>query len=659
MASGTISLGKSKNIEGRISWSSTANGTTANTSTVTANLQVRRPDGYTTTGTWTGSLNVGGTSQSYSYYGGVSSSWVTVKSLSITKTHSSNGSGTCYISGSITAPTGTSQEGAKVSGSATVTLDTIARAATIDSAPNFNDTANPTIKYSNPAGSAVTSLQACISLDGSKDDVAYRDISKTGTSYTFSLTDAERKVLRQATTGSNSRTVRFYVQTDIGGNTYRKYLSKTFTISSPKPTISNFKVVDMYATTKALTGDENVIVKFYSRPKVTATLAAVKEATLKSYKINNNATNNISGSSYSVDTSYLAAEGNTFKLDVVDSRGNVTTQTVTKTLLNYVKLTCKLSASPPTPTGELDFTVSGNYFNNTFGAVRNTLQIQYRTKVNDSMWGDWVTVTAPPAFSGNKYTVSVSLTGVDYLSKYTYQARATDQLATANSSMVNLKTVPLFDWGESDFKFNVPVVMPNNNRFMATTTEGATLNAFQPCNGNNNLVIGYGGYTEGIGATNLYGNDVNILTNTDLTVNNGTTVYSILGAMKAMSTAYQLTTTVTAGSGYSGCEATAYLAGNSLRIYLKATRNANSGTGDITNETVMDIKVAHGGKINNLYATGFASSATGSPATFFADVTKTDANNYTINVKLCGAATADNAWSAHFSMPCTLNLSAY
>ena len=65
----------------------------------------------------------------------------------------------------------------------TFTLDNIPRQATITSAPNFNDTQNPTIQYSNPAGTNVTSLQACISLTGSSADIVYRDISKTGTSY--------------------------------------------------------------------------------------------------------------------------------------------------------------------------------------------------------------------------------------------------------------------------------------------------------------------------------------------------------------------------------------------------------------------------------------------------------------------------------------------
>ena len=108
----------------------------------------------------------------------------------------------------------------KPSGSFDVSLPTIPRQANLTSAPNFNDTDNPTINYNNSAGNSVTSLQACISLNGSTDNIAYRDIPKTGTSYTFNLTENERNVLRSACPNSNTLSVIFYVRTVIGGNTF-------------------------------------------------------------------------------------------------------------------------------------------------------------------------------------------------------------------------------------------------------------------------------------------------------------------------------------------------------------------------------------------------------------------------------------------------------
>ena len=129
MASGTINLGSNRsNLEGRINWSSSSNGSNANTSNVWAEIQVRRNDGYTTTGIWNGALNIGGEEQRFSVHTSMNTSWITMKSFTkYNVPHSDNGSGSCYISGYCNGPSGTSMAGATVSGSQTVTLDKIAR----------------------------------------------------------------------------------------------------------------------------------------------------------------------------------------------------------------------------------------------------------------------------------------------------------------------------------------------------------------------------------------------------------------------------------------------------------------------------------------------------------------------------------------------------
>ncbi len=119
-------------------------------------------------------------------------------------------------------------------------LTAIPRQANITAAPDFTDLDNPTITYSNPAGNSVTELAACISFTGSKADIAYRNISKAGTSYTFNLTDAERAVLRD-NTASTKREVIFYVRTVIGTAVYYSTLKKTLTIAESehtKPAVS-------------------------------------------------------------------------------------------------------------------------------------------------------------------------------------------------------------------------------------------------------------------------------------------------------------------------------------------------------------------------------------------------------------------------------------
>ena len=134
MANGVINLTSNRDVlEGRIVWSSSSNGSTANTSNVYADMQVRRNDGYATKGTWTGTLNINEDKREFSNSStSVGSNWVSMKSFTFNnKAHNSDGSGTCWISGWVDGPSGTSMEGYGVEGGTTVTLDKIPRYLTI------------------------------------------------------------------------------------------------------------------------------------------------------------------------------------------------------------------------------------------------------------------------------------------------------------------------------------------------------------------------------------------------------------------------------------------------------------------------------------------------------------------------------------------------
>lgn len=332
------------------------------------------------------------------------------------------------------------------SGSNTYSLPTIPRQANLTSAPNFNDEENPTIKYSNPAGNSVTSLEACISLTGSAADVPYRAVSKTGSSYTFNLSDAERKTLRQAITSGSSRTVKFYLRTTIGGNTYYSSVSKTLSLVNYTPTLSP-TVVDSNETTKALTGDANKFIKYYSNAAFTVGATARKEASISSRKV-------VCGgkSSTSASGTLSKVESGTFAFSTTDSRGHSASKTLTKTLVPYVKLTVNHNTEQPTVDGNFTFYVSGNYFNGSFGATSNTLTVQYRYKVEGGSYSSWTDMTV--STSGNSYSATVNRTGLDYTKVYYFQARAIDKLATVNSSERRVKSQPVFDWSSDNFNVN-------------------------------------------------------------------------------------------------------------------------------------------------------------------------------------------------------------
>ena len=122
----------------------------------------------------------------------------------------------------------------------TFELTSIPRGATITSAPNFTDVDNPIVKYSNPLGNnAEELLMAIYKTDANTILVDYRAISKTGTSYTFSLTSAERASLRNAT--NLSQPLRFYIRTKIAGKYYNNYKEVNFTVTDnaeTKPSVS-------------------------------------------------------------------------------------------------------------------------------------------------------------------------------------------------------------------------------------------------------------------------------------------------------------------------------------------------------------------------------------------------------------------------------------
>lgn len=384
--------------------------------------------------TYSGSLN--------SYDG-----WSTVVLLedTISVAHGSDGKKTINFSFNVTSQNIYYLPGS-ASASGSMTLTNIPRQATITSAPNFNDEVNPTVSYSNPAGNAVDSLQMCISLNGNVADVPYRDISKTGSSYTFNLTTAERNTLRNATTSGNSRTVSFHIKTVISGETFYHSIRKTFTIVNANPTLT-IDAVDINEKTLELTGDAHKYIRHYSNVKVTATATGQKGATI-SKTTGLGTYNNVTQDSFSVTTT--------------DSRGNTTTKSIKGTLIPYVYVTTNFKPRV-TASGAVTIEVSGNYYNGSFGAVNNSLSIQYRYKKSNGSYNDWASYTGATK-SNNKYsgTIEFTIPNFDYQSNYTFQLHVSDKLLTLSPDPYTTSAKTVFDWGEEDFNFNVPVNMNEN-----------------------------------------------------------------------------------------------------------------------------------------------------------------------------------------------------
>lgn len=315
-------------------------------------------------------------------------------------------------------------------GSKTFTLDKINRYATISDAPDFFDVDNPTIYYNNYAGELVDTLQACISISGSSDDIAYRDISKTGSSYTFNLTQAERNILLSACPNSNTLGVTFRIKTVVSGQTFTSDLAKTMTVKDANPTISSPSYQDTNNTTYGITGNRTKIIQGLSTVRFNfSTLAALKYATLTSIAITVNAitvSSSLTGSTAIdkyIDFGVIDSASNlSASITLTDSRGNKTTISLPITMLSWSLPSAIIScARQKNYYDATDLTVDANY-SSLDG--QNTILIQYQyKKTTDSSYSALVTIqdNVQTTFSiSNVYQWNIRIILTDRLGTTTY-----------------------------------------------------------------------------------------------------------------------------------------------------------------------------------------------------------------------------------------------
>lgn len=446
MANGTIALTSSKAWEGEISWDATAH-VDGNYSSMYVVAKMWKTDGYLTSSNspTSGTITINGVSYELIGYREFKNS-VTIFEKTLSISHNSDGKKTVSISLSCKGQPSTSLASATLAGSGNAVLDNIPRDVSLTSAPNFTDEGNPTISYSNPAGNGADSLKAAIlSSSGSTVYAAYREIPKTGSSYTFNLTTAERNAIRSAMPSASSMWVKFSLIGTFGGTQLSASLSRQVTIVNGNPTISA-TATEQNGSVAALTGDSITLIRYISNVKTVMTAAALKYASIQAQKIT---CGNIVIESNS--GTFVGVESGTFVFEAVDSRGNSSKVTITKNIVPYIIPTCNIAPNSPDTAGHFTFKVSGNYFNGSFGAVNNSLSVQYRYKST----GDYTPWTTMPAtISGNTYTASANFSNLDYKTTYTFQARIIDKLNTVVTEEKPMRSKPVYDWGPTDFNVN-------------------------------------------------------------------------------------------------------------------------------------------------------------------------------------------------------------
>lgn len=340
--------------------------------------------------------------------------------------------------------------GTTYASSQTFTLPTIPRASSV-SCSTANIGSNATITINRASTSFTHTLTYSF---GSLSGTIATKTSSTNISWTIPTTFYGQ--IPNAKSGTGTITCDTYSGSTLIGSKSTSFTA-TVSESASKPTLSP-TAVDSNATTTALTGNSSKFIKYYSNASVATGAQARNSATLKSQKITCGA-KSITSASGTIN----AVESGSFTFSATDSRGYTTTQTLNKTLINYIKLTCSLNAGAPTTAGVATLKISGNYWDGTFGAVANTLTVQYRYKTQGGSYGSWTTVSATK--SNNTYNATATISGLNYQTTYVFQARAVDKLATINTDEQARRTTPIFDWSKNDFNVNGTLKVNNTNIF--------------------------------------------------------------------------------------------------------------------------------------------------------------------------------------------------
>ena len=342
------------------------------------------------------------------------------------------------------------ESGTTYASSQTFTLPTIPRASSV-SCSTANIGSNATITINRASTSFTHTLTYSF---GSLSGTIATKTSSTNISWTIPTTFYSQ--IPNSKSGTGTITCDTYSGSTLIGSKSTSFTA-TVSESASKPTLSP-TVSDSNSTTTALTGNNSKFIKYYSNASVATGAQARNSATLKSQKITCGA-KSITSASGTIN----AVESGSFTFSATDSRGYTTTQTLNKTLIEYIKLTCSLNAGAPTTAGVATLKISGNYWNGTFGAVANTLTVQYRYKAQGGSYGSWTTVSATK--SNNTYNATATISGLNYQTTYVFQARAIDKLATINTDEQARRTTPIFDWSKNDFNVNGTLKINNTNIF--------------------------------------------------------------------------------------------------------------------------------------------------------------------------------------------------
>lgn len=315
----------------------------------------------------------------------------------------------------------------------------------------------------------------------SSGDIQNSEVRFDATSIAFVVPEIFYEQIPTAKSGKCTITCYTYETAEsdsILGSATSCIFTATASVDECSPIVAAY-VSDVNSVTNALTGDENVLIRYRSTAKAGMTATGRHSATISKLSISGyDVTGPTIGNMVTGFKRFQEVEDTSFTFSATDSRGYTTTTTVCPTVIAYVSLTCNPIITRPTPTGRtIALSVSGNVYRGSFGdtsagAYANTLTLEYRYKPTGGSYGQWNAIDESCivlGISNYKTLSSVILPDeFDYRQSYEFQVRATDgaggyELSSVQTTVPVQRGIPVFDWGENDFNINVALTLSNVN----------------------------------------------------------------------------------------------------------------------------------------------------------------------------------------------------
>lgn len=344
-----------------------------------------------------------------------------------------------------------------ISGDQTITLPTIPRASTVSATDaNIGSVSSIYINSKSSAfshGLLVTFGSLSFYLDGNGNPSSSY-VTFMQRTVPFRLPDSFYAQIPNSATGKVTLTLWTHTDKDHYFDPETATFTATAAAALCAPTVSA-TCQDANEKTLALTGNADALVRYASTASGSLSVAARNSASMKRITVAGREVP-LNATSYSITN----VETNKVTVTATDSRGYSTTQTIEKTLIPYVQLTCNiLRANRPVPSSnEAQIEIAGQYFAGNFGAADNTLTLKYQ---NPS--GDWVAVTPTIDTAKNTYTASITVPDLDYRQAFSIPVQAEDKLFTATNTAQIMAGVPSFYWTKEFFQLNVPLRLNGEN----------------------------------------------------------------------------------------------------------------------------------------------------------------------------------------------------